>query len=175
MQLGLTIVRFIVAQLVHCFDWELPCEMKAEDMDMTEKFGLSMGRANNLLAKPAYHLLPNTIWYLQCVWLQWYDKNWRIGVVWRLKNLSCFFFFFILILFSFLLHGFVESRLTLLLKGCVVGSNLALEVLFWFVCLLLKWKLFLFWNEKSFLLCANFFFFFFVIMKKVKFLQTVFE
>ncbi|GMN56700.1 hypothetical protein TIFTF001_025811 [Ficus carica] len=61
MQLGLTIVRFVVAQLVHCFDWELPCEMKAEDMDMTEKFGLSMGRANNLLAKPAYHLLPKTI------------------------------------------------------------------------------------------------------------------
>ncbi|GMN69806.1 hypothetical protein TIFTF001_038850 [Ficus carica] len=28
-----------VTQLVHCFNWELPCEVKAKDMDMTEKFG----------------------------------------------------------------------------------------------------------------------------------------
>ena len=61
MQLGLTIVQFVVAHLVHCFDWELPCEVKAKDVDMTEKFGPSMRRANNLVAKPAFRLLPQTI------------------------------------------------------------------------------------------------------------------
>ncbi|XP_070002872.1 cytochrome P450 71AU50-like [Nicotiana sylvestris] len=39
LQLGLTIVRLLVAQLVHCFDWELPNNMLSKDLDMNEKFG----------------------------------------------------------------------------------------------------------------------------------------
>lgn len=33
MQLGLTIVQFVVAQLVHCFDWELPDGMLPTELD----------------------------------------------------------------------------------------------------------------------------------------------
>ncbi|RZC54571.1 hypothetical protein C5167_013476 [Papaver somniferum] len=41
-QLGLLAVRLIVAQLVHCFDWELPNGMSPDDLNMTEEFGLTM-------------------------------------------------------------------------------------------------------------------------------------
>ena len=57
MNLALTTVKFVVAQLVHCFNWELPCGLAHSDLDMTEKFGLSMPRANHLLAVPAPRLL----------------------------------------------------------------------------------------------------------------------
>ncbi|XP_019183844.1 PREDICTED: cytochrome P450 CYP736A12-like [Ipomoea nil] len=55
-QLGLVIVRLIVAQLVHCFDWELPDGMLPEDLDMTELFGTATVRANSLKAIPKYRL-----------------------------------------------------------------------------------------------------------------------
>lgn len=48
--LGLTTVKLVVAQLVHCFSWELPSNMTPNDLDMTEKFGLSTPRAKHLLA-----------------------------------------------------------------------------------------------------------------------------
>ncbi|KAJ6419519.1 hypothetical protein OIU84_029590 [Salix udensis] len=54
--LGLTLVRQIVAQLVHCFDWELPNNMLPEELDMTEAFGLVTPRANHLCAAPTYRL-----------------------------------------------------------------------------------------------------------------------
>ncbi|KAK8993315.1 hypothetical protein V6N11_033416 [Hibiscus sabdariffa] len=57
MQLGLSTMRLIIAQLVHCFDWELPDGMLPDELDMTEKFGLSLPRANHLIAKPTYRLL----------------------------------------------------------------------------------------------------------------------
>lgn len=58
MQLGLRTVHLILAQLVHCFNWEIPIGMEGKDIDMNEKlFGLSMGRANHLLAKPSFRLL----------------------------------------------------------------------------------------------------------------------
>ena len=60
MQLGLVIVRFVLAQLVHCFNWELPSGTEAKDLEMTEKFGLSVWRANHLLAKPTYRLISKT-------------------------------------------------------------------------------------------------------------------
>ncbi|XP_059432653.1 cytochrome P450 71AU50-like [Corylus avellana] len=41
MQLDLTAVRLVVAQLVHCFDWELPNNMQPNELDMTEEFGLT--------------------------------------------------------------------------------------------------------------------------------------
>ncbi|XP_038687390.1 cytochrome P450 CYP736A12-like [Tripterygium wilfordii] len=58
MQLGLTTIRLITAQLVHCFNWELPNGTTPSDLDTTEKFGLSLPRANHLLALPtSYRLL----------------------------------------------------------------------------------------------------------------------
>ncbi|XP_059624785.1 cytochrome P450 71AU50-like [Cornus florida] len=56
MQLGLTIVRQVVAQLVHCFDWELPNGMLPTELDMTEEFGLVINRAQHILAIPTYRL-----------------------------------------------------------------------------------------------------------------------
>lgn len=56
MHLALTNVKLVVAHLVHCFDWELPNGMQPDDVDMTERFGLSMPRANKLLAVPRYRL-----------------------------------------------------------------------------------------------------------------------
>jgi cytochrome P450 len=56
MQLGLTVVRLVVAQLVHCFDWELPDNMLPTELDMTEEFGLTTPRAKHLLAFPTYRL-----------------------------------------------------------------------------------------------------------------------
>ncbi|XP_061949616.1 cytochrome P450 71AU50-like [Populus nigra] len=56
MHLGLTMVRQIVAQLVHCFVWELPNNMLPEELDMTEEFGLATPRANHLCATPTYRL-----------------------------------------------------------------------------------------------------------------------
>ncbi|TQE02247.1 hypothetical protein C1H46_012118 [Malus baccata] len=56
MQLGITMVLLLVAQLVHCFDWELPNNMLPTELDMTEEFGLTVPRANHLLALPTYRL-----------------------------------------------------------------------------------------------------------------------
>lgn len=58
MQLGLTVVRLVLAQLVHCFDWELPDGMKPSELDMTEEFGLTVPRAKHLVAVPTYRLSP---------------------------------------------------------------------------------------------------------------------
>ncbi|BAT73343.1 hypothetical protein LR48_Vigan01g021700 [Vigna angularis] len=56
MQLGLTLVRQTVSQVVHCFDWKLPNNMLPSELDMTEEFGLAMPRANHLLAIPTHRL-----------------------------------------------------------------------------------------------------------------------
>ncbi|KAK1371686.1 Flavonoid 3'-monooxygenase [Heracleum sosnowskyi] len=56
MQLGIIMVRLIVAQLVHCFDWTLPDGMKPSELDMTEEFGLVVTRANHLKAIPSCRL-----------------------------------------------------------------------------------------------------------------------
>ncbi|KAG8473748.1 hypothetical protein CXB51_035552 [Gossypium anomalum] len=63
MQLGLTSMHLIVAQLVHCFDWALPDGMLPNELDMTEKFGLSLPRANHLLANPTYLLSTEYLTY----------------------------------------------------------------------------------------------------------------
>ncbi|KAK9114861.1 hypothetical protein Syun_021658 [Stephania yunnanensis] len=49
-QLGLTVVKLILAQLLHCFNWELPNCISSCDLDMKEKFALSMSRESPLLA-----------------------------------------------------------------------------------------------------------------------------
>uniref|UniRef100_A0A7N0UTL3 Cytochrome P450 n=1 Tax=Kalanchoe fedtschenkoi TaxID=63787 RepID=A0A7N0UTL3_KALFE len=56
MHLGLTTVKIVVSQLVHCFDWELPGNMAPGELDMTDKFGLSLYRATPLKAVPTYRL-----------------------------------------------------------------------------------------------------------------------
>ncbi|KAL6995157.1 hypothetical protein U1Q18_005293, partial [Sarracenia purpurea var. burkii] len=54
--LALTKVRLMVAQLVHCFDWKLPDGMTPNELDMSEKFGITLRRAKHLLAIPTYRL-----------------------------------------------------------------------------------------------------------------------
>ncbi|KAL6576024.1 hypothetical protein OROHE_000495 [Orobanche hederae] len=56
LQLGLTMVQLIVAQLVHCFDWELPDGMLVSELDMSENFGLVTARDKHLMAIPMYRL-----------------------------------------------------------------------------------------------------------------------
>ncbi|TXG60606.1 hypothetical protein EZV62_015179 [Acer yangbiense] len=56
MQLGLTVVRLVLAQLMHCFDWELPDGTLPNELDMTEHFGIVTCRAKHLLAIPTYRL-----------------------------------------------------------------------------------------------------------------------
>ncbi|KAG4204489.1 hypothetical protein ERO13_A04G046720v2 [Gossypium hirsutum] len=49
-------VELPLAQLLFHFDWKLPGGMKQEDLDMTEKFGVSMKRENDLVLVPSpYH------------------------------------------------------------------------------------------------------------------------
>lgn len=55
--LGLITVKLIVAQLVHCFNWDLPDGILPVDLDMTEEFGLAAPRAQDLLVIPTYRLL----------------------------------------------------------------------------------------------------------------------
>ncbi|KAF3455992.1 hypothetical protein FNV43_RR00635 [Rhamnella rubrinervis] len=57
MQLGLTMAILVVAQLVHCFNLELPSGTKPDEIDMTKIFGLALPRANHLLLKLSYRLL----------------------------------------------------------------------------------------------------------------------
>ncbi|KAF7850602.1 hypothetical protein BT93_L5206 [Corymbia citriodora subsp. variegata] len=56
MQLGFTVVRFVVAQLMHCFDWDLPGGISPSELDMTEEFGLTTPRAKHLVVTPRYRL-----------------------------------------------------------------------------------------------------------------------
>ncbi|CAK8537664.1 unnamed protein product [Lathyrus sativus] len=56
-QLGLITVKLIVAQLVHCFNWELPYNISPLNLNMEEKFGLAAARAQHLHAIPHYRLV----------------------------------------------------------------------------------------------------------------------
>ncbi|XP_051118016.1 cytochrome P450 71AU50-like [Andrographis paniculata] len=55
LQLGLTLLKLVLAQLVHCFDWELPTPT-SNAVDMSECFGLATSRAKPLMAIPKYRL-----------------------------------------------------------------------------------------------------------------------
>ncbi|KAK7314524.1 hypothetical protein VNO77_33050 [Canavalia gladiata] len=55
--LGLISVKLVLAQLVHCFNWNLPLGMSIDELDMQEKFGLTMPRNKHLLAMPTYRLV----------------------------------------------------------------------------------------------------------------------
>ncbi|KAM7471141.1 hypothetical protein LguiA_009324 [Lonicera macranthoides] len=54
--LGLINIQLVVAQLVHCFDWELPNGMSPSDLDMSEIFSTTLPRAKHLFAVPTYRL-----------------------------------------------------------------------------------------------------------------------
>lgn len=41
-QLGLIVVKLVLAQLLHCFNWEPPDGLLPSELDMTEEFGLSV-------------------------------------------------------------------------------------------------------------------------------------
>eukprot|EP00262_Sarcandra_glabra_P012901 TRINITY_DN342_c0_g1_i2.p1 TRINITY_DN342_c0_g1~~TRINITY_DN342_c0_g1_i2.p1 ORF type:complete len:518 (+),score=49.48 TRINITY_DN342_c0_g1_i2:168-1721(+) len=53
---GTASVEIALAQLLHSFDWELPHDIRAEDLDMTEVFGITMHRIAELfvVAKPHF-------------------------------------------------------------------------------------------------------------------------
>ncbi|CAA6656387.1 unnamed protein product [Spirodela intermedia] len=56
MQLGLYALEMAVAQLLHCFNWELPDGMKPCELDMSDVFGLTAPRAVRLVAVPSPRL-----------------------------------------------------------------------------------------------------------------------
>lgn len=56
MQLGLTTVRLALANLVHCFNFDLPSGLLPNELDMTETFGLSLSKTKHLLVVPTYRL-----------------------------------------------------------------------------------------------------------------------
>lgn len=56
MRMGLTTVKFVLAQLVHCFNWELPDGMSLDELDMSEKFEFAMPKSQPLLSVPIYRL-----------------------------------------------------------------------------------------------------------------------
>ncbi|RDY09006.1 hypothetical protein CR513_06702, partial [Mucuna pruriens] len=58
--LGLTTVKFVLAQLVHCFNWVLPSGMSPDELDMSEIFGLTMPRKKHLLAIPVPTIVVST-------------------------------------------------------------------------------------------------------------------
>ncbi|XP_028772133.1 cytochrome P450 CYP736A12-like [Neltuma alba] len=62
MQMGLTTVKLVTAQLVHCFNWELPSGMKHSDLDMTESFGLTLQRTKHLSAMLSQRLPFNKVY-----------------------------------------------------------------------------------------------------------------
>lgn len=53
-QLGLIVVSLVVANLIHCFDWELPNRVLPIDLNMDEEFGLTCPRAQELMVIPIY-------------------------------------------------------------------------------------------------------------------------
>lgn len=59
MQLGLYGLEMAVAQMLHCFTWELP--MKPSELDMSDVFGLTAPRAHPLVAVPTPRLLCPTL------------------------------------------------------------------------------------------------------------------
>ncbi|KAK9104304.1 hypothetical protein Scep_021148 [Stephania cephalantha] len=53
---GTATIELALAQLLHSFDWELPQGVTAENLDLSEEFGITMRRSSDLivLAKPRF-------------------------------------------------------------------------------------------------------------------------
>ncbi|PKA59855.1 Flavonoid 3'-monooxygenase [Apostasia shenzhenica] len=58
MSLGLRMVQLMTATLVHAFEWRLPEGEVPEEMEMEEEFGLTLRRAQPLVACPLPRLAP---------------------------------------------------------------------------------------------------------------------
>ncbi|XP_010939156.1 flavonoid 3'-monooxygenase CYP75B137 [Elaeis guineensis] len=56
MSLGIRMVQFMIASLVHAFDWALPEGQMAEKLDMEEAYGLTLQRAMPLMVHPVPRL-----------------------------------------------------------------------------------------------------------------------
>lgn len=56
--LGLKVVQSTLANLLHGFEWKLPGDMKNEDLNMEDRFGLTMSRKVPLLVVPSKPRLP---------------------------------------------------------------------------------------------------------------------
>ncbi|KAJ7564823.1 hypothetical protein O6H91_02G035100 [Diphasiastrum complanatum] len=50
LSMGLIVVHFTLASLIHSFDWGLPAGQRAEEIDMRENPGMGLSRASPLLA-----------------------------------------------------------------------------------------------------------------------------
>lgn len=57
--LAMALIELALANLLLLFDWKLPCDMKIEDLNMEECFGLATHKKEHLLLVPTkYQLLP---------------------------------------------------------------------------------------------------------------------
>jgi cytochrome P450 len=52
-------VHLVTASLLHAFNWSLPDGITPENLDMTEKFGLTLLKVLPLIAVPSPRLLPH--------------------------------------------------------------------------------------------------------------------
>ncbi|KAJ8643832.1 hypothetical protein MRB53_005580 [Persea americana] len=59
MSLGLRMVQFMAATLIHAFDWALPDGQSAEKLDMEEAYGLTLQRAVPLMVHAVPRLSPH--------------------------------------------------------------------------------------------------------------------
>ncbi|MCD9646792.1 cytochrome P450 [Datura stramonium] len=50
------LAQMTLANLLHCFNWELPDGMKPSEVDMDDVFGLTVPKATRLVAVPTPHL-----------------------------------------------------------------------------------------------------------------------
>jgi len=48
-QLGLISVKMVLTQFMHCFNWEFPCNICPSNLNMEEKFGLTIQHLHAIL------------------------------------------------------------------------------------------------------------------------------